>query len=252
MSTDFSRTLSLLRREKGVSQRTAAETLGISQALLSHYENGIREPGLSFVVKACDYYQVSADYLLGRTLSKDGAMIDAQELYDVSEHKDNALRGSIMAQLNKKLLVNALTVIYGMLGKLGDRPLIMAVSEYFSCAVYLVFRQIYNCNDQNPAGFFGVEESAFWGGLVNADMQRTACEISMEVERLREDKTLQEKMRIQPKLDEAFLQREFPALYQSLLQLLHNTGNQLNALLSWSDQQRQKAQRPQKPATKKK
>ena len=39
----------------------------MSQALLSHYENGIREPGLTFVVKACDYYQVSADYLLGRT-----------------------------------------------------------------------------------------------------------------------------------------------------------------------------------------
>ena len=66
MATDFSRTLSLLRQEKGVSQRKAAAELGISQALLSHYENGIREPGLAFVVRACDYYQVSADYLLGR------------------------------------------------------------------------------------------------------------------------------------------------------------------------------------------
>ena len=48
MATDFSRTLSLLRQEKGVSQRKAAGELGISQALLSHYENGIREPGLAF------------------------------------------------------------------------------------------------------------------------------------------------------------------------------------------------------------
>ena len=64
MNAEFSRTLSLLRQEKGVSQRTAAGVLGISQALLSHYENGIREPGLAFVVKACDYYGVSADYLL--------------------------------------------------------------------------------------------------------------------------------------------------------------------------------------------
>ena len=52
-TTEFSRTLSLLRQERGVSQRTAAGDLGISQALLSHYENGIREPGLAFVVKAC-------------------------------------------------------------------------------------------------------------------------------------------------------------------------------------------------------
>ena len=65
MSSEFSRTLSLLRQEKGVSQRLAAGELGISQALLSHYENGIREPGLAFVVRACDYYGVSADFILG-------------------------------------------------------------------------------------------------------------------------------------------------------------------------------------------
>ena len=66
MATDFSRTLSMLRKEQGISQRKVAAALGISQALLSHYENGIREPGLGFVIKVCDYYHVSADYLLGR------------------------------------------------------------------------------------------------------------------------------------------------------------------------------------------
>ena len=76
-NAEFSRTLSLLRQEKKVSQRAAAQALGISQALLSHYENGIREPGLVFVVKACDYYGVSADFLLGRTLSRDGTTIAA-------------------------------------------------------------------------------------------------------------------------------------------------------------------------------
>ena len=40
MNADFARTLALLRHERGISQRQAAETLGISQALLSHYENG--------------------------------------------------------------------------------------------------------------------------------------------------------------------------------------------------------------------
>ena len=69
MNPDFSRSLSLLRQERGLSQRQVAKELGISQALLSHYENGIREPGLNFVVKACDFYNVSADFLLGRTLS---------------------------------------------------------------------------------------------------------------------------------------------------------------------------------------
>ena len=72
MNEDFSRTLALLRQEKGVSQRQASRELGISQALLSHYENGVREPGLAFVRRACDYYGVTADYLLCRSDSPDG------------------------------------------------------------------------------------------------------------------------------------------------------------------------------------
>ena len=129
MNAEFSRTLSLLRQEKGVSQRTAATALGISQALLSHYENGIREPGLAFVVKACDYYGVSADYLLGRTLTRDGTTIAPEELYDLSSEKDNTMRGSVLAMLNKKLLVNSIGVVFDLLGKTGNRDAIRAASS---------------------------------------------------------------------------------------------------------------------------
>ena len=65
MNVMFSQALSHLRHEKGVSQRQAAQELGVSQALLSHYENGIREPGLAFVVRA------SADDLLGRSKQRE-------------------------------------------------------------------------------------------------------------------------------------------------------------------------------------
>ncbi len=67
MAEGFPSILSKLRREKRINQRTAAAALNISQALLSHYENGLREPGLDFIHSACDYYGVSADYLLGRS-----------------------------------------------------------------------------------------------------------------------------------------------------------------------------------------
>ena len=67
MDRTFPQTLSALRREKSISQRKAAADLGISQALLSHYENGTREPGLAFVCRVCDYYNVTADYLLCRS-----------------------------------------------------------------------------------------------------------------------------------------------------------------------------------------
>ena len=71
MNRTFPETLSVLRHERNISQRTAAAALNISQALLSHYENGAREPGLDFVRRACDYYGVSADYLLCRSENPD-------------------------------------------------------------------------------------------------------------------------------------------------------------------------------------
>ena len=120
MNADFSRTLALLRQEKGISQRKAAKELGISQALLSHYENGIREPGLAFVSKVCDYYHVSADYMLGRTLARDGSMLTAEEILNAAE-PSNVLQGSVLATLQSKLLSGAVGVLFGLLGKLGDK-----------------------------------------------------------------------------------------------------------------------------------
>ena len=154
MATDFSRTLSLLRQEKGVSQRKAAAELGISQALLSHYENGIREPGLAFVTRACDYYHVSADYLLGRTLSRDGSIIEAGDVYDSSGEK-GSLRDSVMATLQKKLVVNTAGVLFDQLGKTGSREAVTAAGDYLSGALYGLLRQLYRRGGGNE-DFFAV------------------------------------------------------------------------------------------------
>lgn len=78
MEKSFPSRLSALRKARGISQRKAATDLCISQALLSHYENGVREPGLGFVCRACDYYDVSADYLLCRSENRDPAKSSAE------------------------------------------------------------------------------------------------------------------------------------------------------------------------------
>lgn len=67
MERGFGTTLSELRHSRDLSQRKLAGDLHISQALLSHYENGTREPGLPFVCRVCDYFGVSADFMLGRS-----------------------------------------------------------------------------------------------------------------------------------------------------------------------------------------
>ena len=80
MNADFPRILTLLRKEKGISQKNAAAQLGVSQALLSHYEKGIRECGLDFLVRCADFYNVSCDYLLGRSPERSGSQLTVEDL----------------------------------------------------------------------------------------------------------------------------------------------------------------------------
>lgn len=72
MATVFSNRITSLRKERGLSQKEVAMSLGVSQALLSHYEKGVRECGLEFVIKCSDYFGVTTDYLLGKADSKYG------------------------------------------------------------------------------------------------------------------------------------------------------------------------------------
>lgn len=73
MERSFGTVLSELRHANKLSQRRLASDLHISQALLSHYENGSREPGLPFVCRTCDYFGVSADFILGRAENPQGS-----------------------------------------------------------------------------------------------------------------------------------------------------------------------------------
>ena len=223
-NSEFPRTLSLLRQEKKVSQRTAAEALGISQALLSHYENGVREPGLAFVVKACDYYGVSADFLLGRTLARDGVVIAAEELYDISDEKNTSIKGGVLALLSKKLLVNSIGVLFGLLGKTGSREAIQAASGYLSTAVYTVYRRLYDANPDSNPDFFSVSPRHFQAGLTEADMKCCEAELS---DALAAHVKAKGPM---PEMTNDALARDYPVLYQSILQVVHNTGERVNAI----------------------
>ncbi len=56
-----------LRKEKGISQLKMALDLNTSQNTISRYETGEREPGINELIKIADYFDVSIDYLVGRT-----------------------------------------------------------------------------------------------------------------------------------------------------------------------------------------
>ena len=60
-------TLKNLRKEKKLNQGELAELLGITAQAYQKYEDGTAELTHENLVKLADFYNVSTDYLLGRT-----------------------------------------------------------------------------------------------------------------------------------------------------------------------------------------
>ena len=220
MATDFSRTLSMLRKEQGVSQRKVAAALGISQALLSHYENGIREPGLGFVIKVCDYYHVSADYLLGRTLDREGTTIAAEDLYDSSAEKGNVLRGPIIAMLQKKLVVNTTSMLFDLLGKVGNKEAIQEAAAYLGGALFKLYRQLYRAGG-NEEKYMAVDSCAFNSGAVDADLHLSEAKYAAALEEAAKGGASF------PDLGHVAMNAAYPGVYQSALQVFHASSERV-------------------------
>ena len=178
------------------------------------------------MVRACNYYGVSADFLLGRTLSRDGTTIAPEELYDLSEEKGNTLKGSVLAMLSKKLLVNSIGALFDLLSKTGNREAIQAAANYLSTAVYQVYRRLYQASPSYTPDFFSVSPRHFQAGLPDADMKCSQAELEDALAAHAKDKGPM------PDMDHEALTRDYPVLYQSLYQLIHAAGERINGLMS--------------------
>lgn len=55
-----------LRNERNISQMNLAKQIGVSQKAIDYWERGVNEPKASYIVLLCDYFDISADYLLCR------------------------------------------------------------------------------------------------------------------------------------------------------------------------------------------
>lgn len=56
-----------LREDKDMKQADVAQILGIVQTVYSRYERGFQNIPLEHLIKLADFYNVSTDYILGRT-----------------------------------------------------------------------------------------------------------------------------------------------------------------------------------------
>ena len=228
---EFNRIIKLLRKERGITQKQAAEDLGVSQALLSHYEKGIRECGLDFVVRVADYYNVSCDYLLGRSAERNGMMLSAEDLPSPDRMKDNVYHGSVLPTMNKKLISNSLNVLYAKVAQCHNKALTGEVSAYLMMAVAKMFRLLYSAEPHNAPGLFSVEARR-WPGYSDAAMKTAEANVEAVL--------AGETVHGQPGLEDPSclsmttesLTREFPLYAPSLLNLVKTSETRVKGLTS--------------------
>lgn len=151
MNCDFPLLLTRCARNRGSGQKKAPQHIGISQALLSHYEKGIRECGLDFIVRTADYYGVSCDYLLGKTPHRQGEKLHVPETEEEDTHDG-------LPNVSRKIISNSLHIVFGILKKINSKSLTKEITLYLSGAVYNAFRMLYTANPKNPSALFETKD----------------------------------------------------------------------------------------------
>lgn len=210
MKEEFSKRLTLLRKEKNITQKQAAQDLGVSQALLSHYEKGIRECGLEFVAKACEYYQVSADYLLGLSQLTGGEKLSSDLPDPANEPPANT--GDLALGLGRRIVFNGLDLLYLTAGRI-NRDYIHALNNYMYVSVYKAFRTLYDANPRNDRNLF----------LVNPTLAPFHTEAALA------EQTANMKAALcgneAPDLGQTYIEKEYPTRAGGMLNLIKNAEN---------------------------
>ena len=98
---EFNRIIKLLRKERGITQ-SRCRIFWVSRRCCPTTEKA--SASADSVVRVADYYNVSCDYLLGRSAERNGMMLSAEDLPNPEKMKDNVYHGSVLPTMNKKLI----------------------------------------------------------------------------------------------------------------------------------------------------
>lgn len=90
--------LKKLRKERNLLQKDIAKYLNISTSAYGYYEQGKRDPDTETIKKLADYFDISADYLLGRTDNKNN--------YTKSDNSIDSSKYNAYLEMNDKIHKN--------------------------------------------------------------------------------------------------------------------------------------------------
>lgn len=84
----FGERLRLLREENSLTQLELSKQTGIGNVTLSQYEKGTRNPDKDTIIKIAEYFDVTTDYLLGKSNVRKPKGITRFHLKDSMEVQD--------------------------------------------------------------------------------------------------------------------------------------------------------------------
>lgn len=226
MTNDFPRILLSLRKEQKLTQKQAAKDLSVSPALLSHYEKGIRECGLQFVVRAADYYHVSCDYLLGRTTDRTGMAPELVSSNAVHTENHKPLELSSPEDLQQKQILQSVHILFRMLQTCQHARLTAEVTRALATLLYSLFRELCIQNKHTARTLFSLPQPQYQP-LANAAISRAVARVGCLAQgyRIGNDEPLSPKA--VPSLSEDQLRRDFPFFVSSLLCVFQEAENAL-------------------------
>ncbi len=85
--------LKMLRKQRGITQENMAHKINASRSCISNYESGNRQPDNETIKLIADYFDVSVDYLLGRSavktvLKSESLMTEVHEILSSAENSE--------------------------------------------------------------------------------------------------------------------------------------------------------------------
>lgn len=108
-----------LREQAGLRQIDVAKEIGLSRQAYCSYENDKREPDLATLCKLADFFEVSIDYLLGRTPSEFSLTASQAPEYEKIIESQSPERKKKMTEIIKILADMSDTQLENTLGFFG-------------------------------------------------------------------------------------------------------------------------------------
>ena len=180
------------------------------------------------MVQVADYYDVSCDYLLGRSAERSGQTINVDDLPEGNTATGGSVyRGSVLPTMYKKLIENSLDILYDKLQESKDKQLVVGVSNYLMLAVYKMFRQMYEASPKNISGMFRVG-SARWNSSADAAMHMAEGDLAATLTGDDGTKDSLEPATLALSTDQ--LARDYPRHATSLFNLVKNAEESMRGL----------------------